>query len=337
MLTLYSVLIISFFRFLTVFDAKSRSIFLLCTLSVFLFFSFFRPVDLGIDTPYYVDIYIQNSYLSFDEIIDSYVFGSEKDPFFYIFSWLLAKLGFNYQLWLGLISFIFCYSFIKVISKYSTSPLFSILIFLSFGYLSFSFSGLRQTLAIAFVFLSFSALIEKRIFSFILLVLIASLFHVTALIFLLALLPVFLKTLMSHFFVIIAGLVVPYFVNDLIRVALSFGPAAFAEYVLSEVRLNYTLVLINLCFYAFVLTKFNSLKSKFPTSLLLYQITALGFFFQSFSVVLAEFFRIALFFNISLIVLSSWVLGEFDRLLTRIVILALIFPCMIFLIFRTQF
>lgn len=75
---------------------------------------------------------------------------------------------------------------IYFIYKHSDNPFISVIIFMGIEFFTLSFTALRQMIAVAIVINSYSFIKEKKPIKFILLVLIASLFHKTAIIFLIA-------------------------------------------------------------------------------------------------------------------------------------------------------
>lgn len=93
-------------------------------------------------------------------------------------------LNFSYSyFWLFFVSsiiVIFC--FLSTIKKISINYLYSIYIYISFGFYTFFFNGLRQGIAMAICFLGLPYLVEKRIVFYFLVVFIASTFHISALI-----------------------------------------------------------------------------------------------------------------------------------------------------------
>ena len=96
---------------------------------------------------------------------------------------LLKSIGLSEQLF---ISFISCAIIIPVavtISRYSQYPITSLMMYYTMGLYVFSFSGLRQSIAIGIVFLSYRFILDRKLIPFTLLILLAMSFHLTAIIF----------------------------------------------------------------------------------------------------------------------------------------------------------
>lgn len=79
------------------------------------------------------------------------------------------------------------------IYKHSKSPFFSVIIFIGIEFFTLSFTALRQMIALAIIVNSYSFIKENKPIKFVLMVLLASLFHKTALVFLVAYLFKYIK------------------------------------------------------------------------------------------------------------------------------------------------
>ena len=69
------------------------------------------------------------------------------------------------------------------IKRYSKNYFFSVFIFITFQFFIFQFSGLRQSIAFSIVLMSLKYIQERKLFKFIITIIIASTFHKTAIIF----------------------------------------------------------------------------------------------------------------------------------------------------------
>lgn len=106
---------------------------------------------------------------------------SEKDSVFYVLLSLLGKVTDNYSVLFAIVAALFTITVWVYIYKYSDDPVLSVIVLLAFNLYQFSLTGMRQTIAISFVVLAIMAVHEeKKIIPYIW-VLIASLFHASAL------------------------------------------------------------------------------------------------------------------------------------------------------------
>lgn len=62
-------------------------------------------------------------------------------------------------------------------------PFLSVLIFITFGFMNFYMSGMRQAIALSIILFSFNFIVDRKIWKFIATIVIASLFHVSAIVF----------------------------------------------------------------------------------------------------------------------------------------------------------
>ena len=101
----------------------------------------------------------------------------------------LMKLVYNstdgdYQVFIILISFFVILANVHLVRKYSPNPLQSILYFFGLLYFTFHFSALKQSVAMVFVLYSFDAIVDRKLLKFLFLMVLASIFHYPALVFL---------------------------------------------------------------------------------------------------------------------------------------------------------
>lgn len=143
------------------------------------FFCSLRSHLVGTDTGAYTSDY-RNGLSS-----EYYVFRTDIEYGFQLLNYFTLKFTHNY-FWLFFISsIIILFSYLFVFKKRSDNYLLSVFIFITFGFYTFYFNGLRQGLAMAIAALSVPYLIEKNIIKFLFLTIIAYFFHKSALIMLL--------------------------------------------------------------------------------------------------------------------------------------------------------
>jgi hypothetical protein len=96
---------------------------------------------------------------------------------------VLTILGLDFRFLLFLQALLYIVAITFIIKKYSKIPVMSYWLFMTFGFFIFA-TTMRQAIAISFTLLAYHLIREKRMVLFILCVLLASSFHLTALIFL---------------------------------------------------------------------------------------------------------------------------------------------------------
>lgn len=224
-----------------------------------------------------------------------------KDPFYYFVGFLFLKLGFTFELFKICINIFFIFSVYKLVSKYSNKPYISIIVFVVLGSYNFSFTGLRQALAMAILMYSYKYLIEKKPLKFFAIVLIATAFHSSAIIFLIVYFAYYLKqSIFSLAVLTIGGVVAIVNSRALVSFYLNFVDATdlYGEYLEKEDGLSISgvIILVSILLFALIFTYGKKWKAKDPklTHLLLISVV-----FRILSVVwFAEFFRLSMYFSI---------------------------------------
>ena len=92
-------------------------------------------------------------------------------------------IGDNFNLFLAITAFLTLFPIAIFIKRYSVNPLLSIIIYSSFILYHFSFSGLRQALAIGITTIGYFYVVEKKLIPFLLCVLSAYLIHKSSILF----------------------------------------------------------------------------------------------------------------------------------------------------------
>ena len=162
---------------------NSKLYFVLISGVVLCLYSALRGHDLQPDIPSYVNFYDRYAEYSLSEILALY--SSEiRDPTYYFTAWLFSRIFTNAQWWIAFVAAVYIVIALIIIYKESDNPLLSVLMIVSLGYLFFILNGLRQCFAMSFVMLSYLFLKNKKPVKFFMMVLIASLFHLSAIVFL---------------------------------------------------------------------------------------------------------------------------------------------------------
>lgn len=155
-------------------EKQKKGILLLAILPVFVLIAF-KASSVGSDTPVYITMFEKHTSSSF-------VKGDEGriEYGYVIFQRLLYYISHDPQIIFiatGLVVSLACYKFFLNNARNSCLALY---FFMSLGFLGFSLSGIRQTLAISIILLSFQYIKEKKLYKFLLMVGLAMLFHKSA-------------------------------------------------------------------------------------------------------------------------------------------------------------
>ena len=104
--------------------------------------------------------------------------------FLYLMKLIYVITNGDYQALITILSLFVVFSYMRFIWKYSSSPIQSVLCFLGLLYYTLLFDALKQAVAMAILLFAFDAIIEKKPVRFVILAVLAALFHFPALVFL---------------------------------------------------------------------------------------------------------------------------------------------------------
>ena len=108
----------------------------------------------------------------------------ELEKGYVLLEYFTSKISTNPTVIFLIIAIFYCFSVGRFIYRNSKDPILSYVIFISMGFYTFSMTALRQTVAIGIILFSFEFVKKRKFIPFLLLVLLASTFHYSALVFL---------------------------------------------------------------------------------------------------------------------------------------------------------
>ncbi|NQU80861.1 MAG: EpsG family protein [Bacteroidetes bacterium] len=291
------------------------SLFLICAL---------RDVNFGDDGVRYMQKYLYFSNVNISVLWTDFLTFEVKDPFFNLFSKIISILGFSYQFWFAIIAAIFCTAVSTTIYKYSSSIIISFIALISLGYLYFSMTGLRQTIALSMILISYKFLRERKLVVFIIIVVFGALFHSSALIFLLAYPFAYMKIGWKQILSVGSSLVMAFlFSNQLRQLIRVIGWNKYLSYYADrDIKLTISGFIIQLLIISFCLFYKKGVLFEDKKNISLYNLLFIGLIFQSFAIVVAETFRISMYFSIfSIILIPKTLAVKKDKIITLILYL----------------
>lgn len=136
----------------------------------------------------------------------------------YLLGQLVALFTNEGQIFIAVTSFIIIFLIFKTIYKESSHPELSILLFLGLGYYFTSLNILQQYIALSIVFYSVRYLFEKKTIYFVVAIVVASLFHFSAIIGILYLfiVKIYKKNFLSNIFIVAGFFIVIIFYESII-------------------------------------------------------------------------------------------------------------------------
>lgn len=159
-------------------------------------FAALRSWTVGSDTWNYFADFCVDSDLSYAEILIRY---EGRDPFFHLFSHAVSLISNNPQFFMAVVSAIVAIGFSVFAYKQKGNLLLIYGLFVTFRIFSFTCTGLRQAIAMGIIFFAYTLLDRKNLKYGIPLIVLASLFHTSAI---LALLMIPLKMINKNGLVI---------------------------------------------------------------------------------------------------------------------------------------
>ena len=217
------MLVIAFFGC----NEKYKKIKFYLSLSVLFALMALKSENVGNDTHNYVEFFYRLKYI--DDYIDQF---SRFEIGYQLYVKVIGMLFDNVQ-FLFIITAIICIGAITyMIKKLSLNWLYSLFLFIGLRFYYFFLSGLRQSIAVSIVCVSFMFYLENKRKVFYILILLASLFHFSALIFLLT--PVLIKIKVNKNLIIkfLLALFVCYFsFNQILGGFLYLLPSYYSHYL----------------------------------------------------------------------------------------------------------
>ena len=222
-----------------------------------------------------------------------------KEPFFYIVAKPFADIGIPVQIWVGAIGFLFAYSTMTFTKKYSANSFMSCMILFSLGFLTFSMTGLRQSVALSIVILSYNYIQKRKFIPFLLTLFLASLFHTSSIFFVIAyFVPQRVFKFKTAASIICGSCVISVFFPSVFRkLIMLLGGSTYEAYSESTTALSWSGFIIQVSILAICIFLMQRKLTDSDDNFFL-NLMVIALAFQAFRTVVAEAFRIAIYFSI---------------------------------------
>ncbi|MBP3634638.1 MAG: EpsG family protein [Oscillospiraceae bacterium] len=228
-----------------------------------------------------------------------------KDGVFYMLAKVFSEVGASSSVWMGFISLLFAAGASWFIFRNSAKPMLSLTLLLSLEYFQFTLSGLRQTMALSIVLLfSYEFILQRKPVHFIISLLVASLFHSSALAFLPAYIVAGWKLGWKQVVLVSVLLFIFFFFPDSIRSAIEAlaWNDTIASYATRTKGLSWSGFVIQLCILVFCLFFRKDMKLNSQWRWLridaFINCMVIGLCLLVLSTQIAEMFRIAYYYTI---------------------------------------
>lgn len=268
-----------------------------------------RGIDVGSDTRGYVEMIIPSlSNFSYHDIIFDPSWLVEKEPVCYAFLKFISEPFSTYTPYFFILQAIFWILVGFTMAKYAKDPLLALFVFIAFRFSFFNMTAIRQTLALAVTTFSYRYYDQKKTTKFIIAVIIASLFHRSAIVFLL-LLPFRNWNLYNKQWLVVFLMGAFFFVGYIFKsmggfTELSDSSIAYASYLERSSGGNWFSVLMAIILFVFIIIFINGNHQKEEYKSL-YNVIVLGLLFSTAGILSGLFFRIAMYFDFFIPILYS--------------------------------
>lgn len=255
-----------------------------------------RGISVGGDSWNYARLFNITITQSYENILLS----GTRDIGYVIFVKTIGLFTTNHQWLFVLVAALFAVSISIYIYSYSKDPMLSYLVVLSFSFFQFSMTGLRQTIAMSILLIAIKAALDRKILKFLFIVFIASLFHKSAWFFLIVYPMTFIKIKMSISLLGILVLATTQALRfKLVQLFISISNSDSYSYFSGGGGETMLLVLSLLFLFGLLFQK--SYKKTNESAGFDYMMMFMGVFFQILTPVQNIFFRIAMYFTLSLV------------------------------------
>jgi hypothetical protein len=256
------------------------------------------------------------------------------EPLYLLLNALCKSFGLTFNGFLLFYSSLFIYPIAEMTRKYSLMPLFSIMIYFYYGYFS-GFSVIRQVFAAAIFFYSIQFIINRSLPKYILCILLASCFHISALI----LFPLYFlanKTYKVNNILLLVGLAVLLrqlgvfnLMSAQVAKLLSFSPLTlllfqkFLSYSVTSNSFWGSVILEWLGILMFVLFNRKAIEKKTPNFNVFFNIFSLGIIMYAFFGAFGDFGRIIIYFKLTYIIVIPAIVSIYDDYRMKFVLITL--------------
>lgn len=195
----------------------------------------------------------------------------------------------------------------RFIYKYSKKPFLSFAIYISFNFYMFTFSGLRQSIAFSIIYLSYDYIKQRKPLKFLLMVLLATSFHKSAIIFL----PAYFITKIKLTETVISGFAfVDIFILVFKKQIMSFVTKHFFQAYEIVESLSVNWFLFSLFIFLVCLFFYKNVVKQDATSQHLYLLVATGISIMLLATVSTNAMRMANYYYVFVILLIPEVIAS---------------------------
>jgi len=291
-----------------------------CVLASFnwILISGLRHVSVGDDTLAYQDWYEDTYYSTWQGIFDFFVgvysgAVDGKDPGYDVFVKITQFFFSDYNAYLFLVAVIITGLMARWIYRYSSDVLLSFLIYSVLFFAFFALTGIRQSIAAALiVFLGYDLIVKRKLWWFLVLAIVASTIHKSAIIFTIFYFIHQIRLSRSQYIYVMLVLPVLFLFKDPLS-AFFKSIAGLEEYGVYEEAGTYNFTVLMLLIGAVVLWRYDKIIKNSPLSFSLINAYLLSMFFLPLTFVNPSAMRVVMYFSVFLMLLIPEIIRTFGR------------------------
>ena len=266
--------------------------------SVLVLLAALRWIIPGSDADSYMEWYRRVSEMSFAEVAEE----RDLSYVYFISSKVFSLTGLSFRFWFAFIEIIYLIAFLQLIKKFTSDRLLCLFILFNIGLFSFSFNGMKQTLAMALIWFGFSFLYEKKYFWAVVMVVLSYFCHKTSMVFLIAYLMPSLSKMKNTYYVLIVSVVTILlfsYSSALVTMSEFLGDDHYMAYLEEDTNYNSTVLIYNLILLAMAYFTNDRYKTRNVSkeNRLVIGLALISVFTQLFAFRVASAFRLALYFQ----------------------------------------
>lgn len=259
----------------------------------------FRSIYIGgVDTSFvYARGFERAMVTPFNKI--SVVFG--KDILFYYLTKCFTCICSDFHVYVFVISAFVLGSFSIFIYQHSDRPVFSYVTYYALGYYAIGFQMLRHVMALSILLLAYNFILERKMMKFMAIVLLASCFHSSALIFLIVYpfsrMKIGIKQWIAIIVAVVSVIIAREKITGIINMLLS-GMDRYSRYSENATQLSLMGAFVLICVYivSFIFA-YPTYKDDDELKMLI-NLSVISIAFMTLVTVVGEFHRISMFFGI---------------------------------------
>lgn len=282
-------------------DSKVKLILITISIVQLVLLQTLKDINLGSDMGYYWQYVTNQLYVSFQDLDFS-----RFEIGYKILTKLITLITINKQIYLFVISCIATIPIGFVTYKYSKMPFLTILLYLSFGFYNFNFSGLRQAMAFGVVMFSYKYIQEKKLLKYLITMIVAISFHISSIVFLPA---YFLKnmnlTKLKICLIVLIDIIIFIFKTQIFNLISLF---IYDDYTIVETN-SYTWMMMCLTIAVVCLIFYNATVRKNEKTRSLYIYVIIGASLMLFAPIANNILRIANYYLMFMILLIPEVIN----------------------------